>query len=120
MTAPSLAAAIREAEEWLTRYDDAVPSIPPGSADPPEVRLLRSLLAALPGETPAPQPTPEPVSPAYTLPPEVAEAAEDVVRGEWWGHYCPSCGSTFKHGPECRIGRLAKALDSARGAKGGE
>ena len=49
MTAPSLAAAIREAEEWLTRYDGAVPAIPPGSADPPEVRLLRSLLAAGPG-----------------------------------------------------------------------
>lgn len=81
MTAPSLAAAIREAEEWLTRYDDAVPSIPPGSADPPEVRLLRALLAALPGETPAPQPTPSPVSPADTLPPEVEEAAEALVAG---------------------------------------
>ena len=46
----------------------------------------------------------------------VREAAEDVVRGDWWGHYCPSCGSTFKHGPECRIGRLAKALSSARSA----
>lgn len=56
---------------------------------------------------------------ARALPPEVEEAAEDVVRGDWWGHYCPSCGSTFKHGPECRIGRLAKALSSARGAKGG-
>lgn len=53
------------------------------------------------------------------LPPEVEAAAEDVVRGDWWGHYCPSCGSTFKHGPECRIGRLAKALSSARAAKGG-
>lgn len=38
--------ARRRAEEWLTRYDDAVPSIPPGSADTPEVRLLRALLAA--------------------------------------------------------------------------
>lgn len=54
------------------------------------------------------------------MPPEVEAAAEDVVRGDWWGHYCPSCGSTYKHGPECRIGRLAKALSSARGAKGGE
>lgn len=57
---------------------------------------------------------------ARALPPEVEAAAEDVVRGDWWGHYCPSCGSTFKHGPECRIGRLAKALSSARAAKGGE
>lgn len=56
---------------------------------------------------------------ARALPPEVEAAAEDVVRGDWWGHYCPSCGSTFKHGPECRIGRLAKALSSARAAKGG-
>lgn len=45
-----LADARRRAEEWLTRYDDAVPSIPPGSADPPEVRILRALLAALTAE----------------------------------------------------------------------
>jgi hypothetical protein len=56
--------------------------------------------------------------PPASLPPEVEAAAEDVVRGDWWGHYCPSCGSTSKHGPECRIGRLAKALSSASGAKG--
>lgn len=56
---------------------------------------------------------------ARALPPEVEAAAEVVVRGDWWGHYCPSCGSTAKHGPECRIGRLAKALSSARAAKGG-
>lgn len=42
--------ARRRAEEWLTRYDSAVPSIPLGSADPPEVRLLRSLLAAITAE----------------------------------------------------------------------
>ena len=51
---------------------------------------------------------------------EVREAAEDVVRGDWWGHYCPSCGSTVGHGPECRVGRLAKALSSARAARRGE
>ena len=95
MADDKLAAAIREAEEWLAHYDDTVAAVPPGSADPPEVRLLRA------------------------LPPSVEAAAEDVVRGDWWGHYCPSCGSTAKHGPECRIGRLAKALDSARAAKGG-
>lgn len=37
MADDKLPAAIREAEEWLTRYDGAVPAIPPGSADPPEV-----------------------------------------------------------------------------------
>jgi len=50
MADDKLPAAIREAEEWLTRYDGAVSAIPPGSADPPEVRLLRSLLAALTAE----------------------------------------------------------------------
>ena len=176
MADDKLAAAIREAEEWLAHYDDTVAAVPPGSADPPEVRLLRALLAALPaegkakahcpscgglgwvpddglqigcvrcngtGEAPAPQPAPSaeatpdghgcPIEgePGHegcavcghpfpsALPPSVEAAAEDVVRGDWWGHYCPSCGSTFEHGPECRIGRLAKALDSARAAKGG-
>ena len=51
---------------------------------------------------------------------EVREAAEDVVRGDWWGHYCPCCGSAVGHGPECLIGRLAAALAEARAAKGGE
>lgn len=50
----------------------------------------------------------------------VREAAEDVVCDDWWGHYCPCCGSTFKHGPECLIGRLAEAIAEARAARGGE
>lgn len=42
----ALAAARREAEEWLAGYDDTVAALPPGRVDTPEVRLLRALLAA--------------------------------------------------------------------------
>lgn len=106
----AVAAARREAEEALAEYDRlwgaAHATNAYGRAVVGLASALRALLAAGPEAPPPPSDA-------------VREAAEVVVRGDWWGHYCPSCGSTAKHGPECRIGRLAKALSSARAAKGG-
>ena len=106
----ALAAARREAEEALAEYDRLWGAAHATNAYGRAVVGLASALRALLAEGPEAPPPPSAA---------VREAAEGVVRGDWWGHYCPSCGSTAKHGPECRIGRLAKSLSSARAAKGG-
>lgn len=137
-----LVSHIREAAKFATRADRMVFLHDyEAKALVVVIDALRALLAALPGEG-AEGPLPEygpcpyyrngephsncevcgrlgalPILPVDILAPqspEVEAAAGEVVRGDWWGHFCPSCGSAATHGPECVIGRLLSALDARK------
>lgn len=114
MTAPSLAAAVREAEEYLHLWDRGAYAQSDG------IRILRSLLAALPaeGEPPAPQPAPTSGDPrcyrcdreypfkigfcedclnaaAGSLPPEVEAACIERGREEVWADVLDSLRAVY-------------------------